>query len=346
MKLPTSLNYERFSAIDTLTTEQASRLNIIDILHQEKTLVNQKSPFIVANTTQVSLGHLKNDCIIPVFSKDNEKTISHQEFVDVTLDTVYKKFSEHMLDAPEIRVSHQIKGRTPNAIHKPVNQLLDSEKTVYYERMAFIVRIPTYTSVINGNTLSLTIGGVRSYNQENLYNKKTLEKFKVFIGFQNMVCCNLCASTDGAMVELKVTCLEQLAEQITALINNYDAEQHLQQMMKLTKFSLSEEQFAQVIGKSRLYQHVPKTLKKNIPELSFSDSQLYSVAKDFYDDDNFAVKKDKTIDLWSMYNLFTHANKSTYIDKFIERNTNALDLTLGLADALENKESEYAWFLK
>jgi hypothetical protein len=117
-------------------------------------------------------------------------------------------------------------------------------------------------------------------------------------------------------------------------------------MQKLTEYSLSEEQFAQVIGKSRLYQHLPRALKKNIPELSFSDSQLYSVAKDFYGDDNFAVKKDKTIDLWSMYNLFTHANKSTYIDKYIERNTNALDLTLGLADAMENKESAYSWFLQ
>ena len=30
-----------------------------------------------------------------------------------------------------------------------------------------------------------------------LYSKKTVEKFKVFIGFKNLVCCNLCVSTDG-----------------------------------------------------------------------------------------------------------------------------------------------------
>ena len=345
MEQQTSFTKEATFPNSGRTTLQTSRVEIIDILGQEQT-IKQKSPFIEANTIQIPLEHLQNECIIPVFSKDNEKTISHQEFIDVALDAIYKVFSAHIIDEPEIRVSHQIKGRTPDAIHKSVNQLLDCEKTVYYERMAFIVRIPTYTSVINGNKLSLTIGGVRSYNQENLYNKKTLEKFKVFIGFQNMVCCNLCVSTDGAMVELKVTSLEQLAEQITALINNYDAEQHLEQMMKLTKFSLSEEQFAQVIGKSRLYQHIPKTLKKNIPELSFSDSQLYSVAKDYYGDPNFSIDEDKNIDLWSMYNLFTHANKSTYIDKFIERNANALELTLGLADALENKESKYNWFLQ
>lgn len=33
--------------------------------------------FINANTTEVDIQHLKNDCIVPVFSKDNELTVSH-----------------------------------------------------------------------------------------------------------------------------------------------------------------------------------------------------------------------------------------------------------------------------
>ena len=40
--------------------------------------------FIEANTEQVSLDHLMNDCIIPVFSKDNESTISHYQFIEET----------------------------------------------------------------------------------------------------------------------------------------------------------------------------------------------------------------------------------------------------------------------
>ena len=31
-----------------------------------------------------------------------------------------------------------------------------------------------------------------------------MEKFKIFIGFKNMVCCNMCVSTDGFKSELKV----------------------------------------------------------------------------------------------------------------------------------------------
>lgn len=34
-----------------------------------------RSPFIEANTTEVTLDHLRNECIIPVFSKDNEVCI-------------------------------------------------------------------------------------------------------------------------------------------------------------------------------------------------------------------------------------------------------------------------------
>ena len=111
-------------------------------------------PFMEANTIGVSLSHLKHDCIIPVFSKDNEKTIAHQEFIELALSCAAKIFPHHTIDNPEIRVSHQIKGRIPEAIYKPVKELLDHEKTIYYERMAFIIPIPSIVEVINGNELS------------------------------------------------------------------------------------------------------------------------------------------------------------------------------------------------
>ena len=69
-----------------------------------------------------------------------------------------------MILNPNIRVSHPIKGRVPEAKNKPANELLDHEKTLYYERMMFCVEIPTISDDINGNKLSLTIGGVRFRN--------------------------------------------------------------------------------------------------------------------------------------------------------------------------------------
>jgi hypothetical protein len=162
-----------------------------------------KSPFIEANTESVSLSHLKSKNVIPVFTKDNEITLSHQEFIETAISAVATIFPNEPIDTPEIRVSHQIKGRTPDALHIAAKDLEEHQRTSYFERMAFIIRVPGITETINGNKLALTIGGVRSYNLENLYNKKTYEKFKFFIGFQNMVCCNLCISTDGYQNEIR-----------------------------------------------------------------------------------------------------------------------------------------------
>lgn len=302
------------------------------------------SPFIVANTMEVELSHFKTDCIIPVFSKDNEKTIAHQEFIDIALECASKVFSQHRLDSPEIRVSHQIKGRLPSAIYKSVKELLDHEKTIYYERMAFIIRIPSIVENINGNDISLTIGGVRSYNQENLYSKKSFEKFKFFIGFQNMVCCNLCISTDGLKDDMRVGSYLELRNSITELLQNYKASNQLDRMREISNHSLTEHQFAQLLGKSRLYQHLPKSEKLLIPSLDFNDSQFSTIAKDYYLDDSFSRDEEGNINLWDVYNLFTQANKSSYIDSFLNRNVNAFDFTQGIARTL-NGGSNYHWFL-
>ena len=345
------------SEIEDAEIFYASKINDYDEVETEDfqpllfndttTFANQsylQKPFIEANTLEVNLCHLRNDCIIPVFSKDNEKTIAHQEFIDIVLSTVVKLFPQHSVTAPEIRVSHQIKGRTPDAIYKNAKDLLDHEKTIYYERMAFIVKIPTIIGNVGENELALTLGGVRSYNQENLSNKKTFEKFKFFIGFQNKVCCNLCVSSDGFVEEMRVTSYTELQHKVTQTIQNYNAEQHLEDMKSLTSSYLTEHQFAQLIGKSRLYQHLPKKDKVTIPNLNFNDSQLNTIAKDYYEDESFSRMKDGRINLWNVYNLFTQANKSSYIDTFLDRNLNAFNFTQGIEKALSGNES-YHWFL-
>ncbi|MDN4028684.1 DUF3871 family protein [Chryseobacterium gambrini] len=304
----------------------------------------ESKPFIEANTQEVHLQHLKNECIIPVFSKDNEKTISHQEFIEISQNCIANVFPNHSISEPEVRVSHQIKGRTPGAIYKNVKDLLDHEKTIYYERIAFIVKIPAITDIINGNELSLTIGGVRAYNQENLYNKKTFEKFKFFVGFQNKVCCNLCVWSDGFVDDLKVSSFEELQSKLFQVLNNYNAEKHLSDMKQFSDYSLTEHQFAQLLGRTRLYQHLPKKGKLKIPLLQFTDGHINTITKDYYEDENFCRDNAGDINLWNLYNLFTQANKSSYIDTFLDRNLNAFDFTKGIQQSL-NGSSDYHWFL-
>ena len=302
------------------------------------------TPFIVANTIEVPLHHLKQDCIIPVFSKDNEKTIAHQEFIESVLTAISKVFPHHSISTPEIRVSHQIKGRTPDAIHLNAKDLLDHQKTIYYERMAFVINIPSIVDSINGNELTLSVGGVRSYNLENLYNRKTLEKFKFFIGFQNKVCLNMCINTDGFKEDLRASSASELQHKVIEVMQNYNAELHLMEMKEFTQDYLSEHQFAQLIGKSRLYQHLPKSEKQKIPMLNFNDSHINTMAKDYYEDKNFCRLDDGRINLWDVYNLFTQANKSSYIDTFLDRNLNAFEFTKGIQKTL-NGNLDYHWFL-
>nr|WP_229723822.1 DUF3871 family protein [Chryseobacterium sp.] len=303
-----------------------------------------QKPFIEANTIEVDFNHLRDDCIVPVFSKDNELTISHNNFIEVVANSVAQAYPQNTFTTPEIRVSHQIKGRTPDAIHKNVKELYDNEKTIYYERMAFIIQIPGIKDIVNGNELSLTVGGVRSYNLENLYNRKTMEKFKFFIGFQNKVCCNLCVSSDGFVGEMRVANHHELQEKISKVIHDYNAELHLMEMKELTQDYLSEHQFAQLIGRSRLYQHLPKQEKQNIPTLNFNDSHINTMARDYYEDQAFSRAEEGRINLWSVFNLFTQANKSSYIDTFLDRNLNAFEFSKGLQKAL-NGDSDYHWFL-
>ena len=301
--------------------------------------------FIESNTKSVDLAHLKQDCVVPVFSKDNEVTVSHQNFIETVWSAAHKQFPCEVIDQPEIRVSHIVKGRIPEAIHKPVGQLLESDKTIYYERMMFCFEIPSVYEEIEGNRLNLSVGGVRAYNHENLYSKKTAEKFRVFIGFKNLVCCNLCVSTDGYQNELRAMSVQDLFDATLRLFLSYDAERHVKLMAAMQERHLTEHQFAQLIGKTRLYQYLPTAEKRQLPAVEFTDCHINAVAKAYYTDENFSRGDNPEIDLWRVYNLFTGANKSSYIDTFLDRSLNATELITGIGKAIEG-DAQYRWFVE
>lgn len=311
------------------------------IIDEKEVVQFPRRNFIEANTIEVSLEHLKNDCIVPVFAKDNECTISHYEFISNTLEVVEDVLNYQGILKPDIRASHVIKGRVPNAILKPAKELLEDEKTIYYERIAFAIEIPEISEIINGNRLNLVIGGVRSYNQENLFSKKSLEKFKIFIGFQNTVCTNLCISSDGLIDDLRISSILELKAKIYELINAYKKREHLVNMEQMSNFSFTEAQFAHLIGKMKLFPYLDKEEKRKLFPLAINDTQLNIVIKDYHNDTYFSKAEDNTINFWNLYNLITEANKSTYIDNNFERNVNAYEFVNHLAKSIKNNESNY-----
>ena len=305
---------------------------------------SNSKPFIEANTIEASIEEVRDRHIIPVFVKDNETLISHSDFIESTVFLANDIFQGERILKPNIRVSHPIKGRVPEAKDKAANQLLDWEKTLYFERMMFVIEIPSIKTEIDGNILSLTLGGVKAYNQDNLYSRSQCDQhFKIFIGFQNKVCTNMCVWSDGYMDDVKVKSTGQLKGAIRTLLEGYNKNFHMHHLSKLTEYSITEKQFAQLVGRCRMYNHLPNDVKADIPQMLFGEQQMSAVVKDFYKDESFCRDDSGNINLWRLYNLFTGANKSSYIDSFMDRSVNAYNFTEQIRWALEGRGEN--WYL-
>lgn len=307
--------------------------------------VKSNLAFIEANTIDMSLSEISERHIIPVFSSTNEPLISHSEFINILWEAASQVFRDEVLFEPVIRVSHPVKGRIPEAKSKPAIMLDPWEETLFYERAMFIIEIPTIMEDVNGNMLSLTIGGVKAYNLDSIYTKRPNQEqnFKMFIGFKNRVCCNLCVWSDGFVHEVGIKTISQLRHSALHMIQAYDAEKHLKNMKSLNQLSLSETEFAQVIGRSRMFKHIPEGAKNGILPVLLGDQQLGAVVRDYYKDPNFCQQEDSTISLWRLYNLMTGANKSSYIDQFIDRTVNVTDFITEIG--LHKTNQKGCWYM-
>jgi hypothetical protein len=153
----------------------------------------------------------------------------------------------------------------------------------------------------------------------------------------------LCISTNGLKDDLRISSVLELKSKIYELINGYAKKAHLESLERMNQFSLTEMQFAHLIGKMKLFPYLSKEEKNNLFSLTVNDSQINSIVKDYHNDLNFSKSEDGNINFWNLYNLFTEANKSTYIDSNLERNVNAYEFMNYLANFIKNDQSN--WFL-
>ena len=93
----------------------------------------------------------------------------------------------------------------------------------------------------------------------------------------------------------------------------------------------------------RLYQSLPQGYQKDIPKMLITDSQINTVAKAYINDKNFG-SLGNDISMWKLYNLLTGANKSSYIDSFLDRAVNATEISTGINAALHG-DTKYKWFI-
>ena len=73
--------------------------------------------FLEANTNRITMDELKTQCVVPTWA-NQELTISHQDFIESVHDAAKTFYQGESITTPSIRVSHIVRGRTPNALGK------------------------------------------------------------------------------------------------------------------------------------------------------------------------------------------------------------------------------------
>ena len=323
------------------------RMNLSEFAEDATIIMEQPKcgiSFLEANTDSISMEDLANKCVVPTWA-NQELTIAHQDFISCVHEAASDFYRGERLNKPDIRVSHIVRGRIPQALGKKASELLECEKTQFYQRLAFAFTIPTIVETVRGERLELCIGGVRNYSDLNLYRAtKGIEKFSVFVGWRVRICSNQVLTGEGVKFNIEVTNTSELYRHVLELFHSFNPAKEIHLLQSLSDTYLTETQFAQIVGRMRMYQALSPGRQKQIPRLLITDSQINSVCRDFYNSEHFGVK-DNAISLFDFHNLLTESNKSSYIDTYLNRAVNATEVSVGLNNVMQGLDNRYAWFL-
>lgn len=304
--------------------------------------------FIEGPSNEISLYDLSTKNIIPTFA-DNSLTISHQKYIETVRQAAMAYYGKDNVTPAECRVSHPIIGRIPSAQHKKASELRDDEKTIFYQRLAWIAHITTFSSTVNGQSVSLTIGGTHSYHEDKLYARQNPQHFKVFIGFRVRVCSNLMLTCNGVTDNLSCLTEADIFQRTLELFSHFDPtkEETLHSLASLHQTRIDQPAFCNILGRLRLYQALPATQQRILPKVLLGDSVINASVKQYITNPNFGMGEgDGSISAWQLMNLLNESVKSSYSDLFIERNVNATDFSMGIARAIQGQDQDgYGWFL-
>ncbi|EHJ41639.1 hypothetical protein HMPREF0673_00577 [Leyella stercorea DSM 18206] len=305
-----------------------------------------RTPFIIGNTQPIEMDAL-SDMLTPVFSRDNVETISHVEGISTITDAISTYFDGQQINAPIVRVSHEMKLRNRFGAGKMVQNLRPEETDSYFQRMMAMIEIPSVSADINGSPCHLQVCLVHNYADINLLgNSSQYQSWKLCIGFLNTLCTNgLIRSSDGCNLSIKVTNTADLYKNAWTLFQNYEYKQHLDEMKHLNDTVIDVSTLAQFLGRARMAAALPTKMKKdlNLPEFILPEAQLNQMIRDYYTDDNFGGYGHE-ITAWQFYMLLTNY-KNNYIDVSLERSANAYTISKGIAAAINKESPEWNWFI-
>ena len=127
----------------------------------------------------------------------------------------------------------------------------------------------------------------------------------------------MCIFTNGYKDDLRVSNTTELYRAALELFNNYNPANILSDAAIRQHF----HEWTPVRTDYRQDATLPmlaNRLSKALPRMLLTDTQINSVAKAYIHDDNFGSFGSE-LNMWKFYNLLTGANKSSYIDSFLDR---------------------------
>ena len=153
-------------------------------------------------------------------------------------------------------------------------------------------------------------------------------------------------TNDGLTGRLEVMSDADIYSSALQLFQDFNPEQNLRLLENLGRTNISQEQFCQIIGRLRLYQALPASQLKELPKVILGDSNVNAATKGYIENPNFGLCGRENITCWDLMQLLNDAAKQSYIDKFLERNQNCTDFSVGIQKALNGEDAEnYGWFL-
>ena len=329
-----------------MPTMAKQRINLGEFAEEATIVTETRSAvnFLEANTDAITIEELASKCVVPTWA-NMESTIAHQDFINCVHEAAKDFYHGESVTAPDVRVSHIVRSRVPSAAGKKASELLECEKTQFYQRLAFAFTIPTIWETVRGEKLELCVGGVRNYSDLNLYRaSKGLEKFSVFVGWRVVICSNQVLTGEGVKFNMEVSNINELYRNVLELLHSFNPAKDIHLLHALSETYLTETQFAQVVGRMRMFQALPSAQQKRMPQLLITDSQINNVCRDFYRSEHFGMKENE-ISLFDFHNLLTESNKSSYCDTYLHRAVNATEVSVGLNNVLRGFDNKYAWFL-
>lgn len=188
------------------------------------------TPFIEANSAAVSWKELTEESILPSYA-DGEIVVPHSHFIQALVMAVHDALPQDTFGPVEIRASHLTQGRVPSAIYKKTSELLESDKTKYWERICFCVQITSRQTYILGEPATLTFGGCRSLQDINFHGRKTSEVFQAYISYRAKICSNLMISLqDGLKDKIEATGPAEIYAAAYQLFSQFNAVENLKSL--------------------------------------------------------------------------------------------------------------------